>query len=54
MAKLAEKHLVVKPSTKKKFKLWMIQNEISTWDEGLNELLDTLKKKKAMHGKHDH
>ena len=46
MAELAEKHLVVKPTTKKKLKLWMVQNDVNTWDEGINKLLEIVEKKK--------
>jgi hypothetical protein len=44
MTELAEKHLVVKPSTKKKLKLWMVHQDINTWDEGINQLLGIAEK----------
>ena len=44
MTELAEKHLVVKPTTKKRLKLWMVQNDINTWDEGINRILEIVEK----------
>ncbi len=37
---LADKHIVIKPTTKKKLKIWMAQNDINTWHQTINKLLE--------------
>jgi len=36
---LADKHIVIKPTTRKKLKIWMAKKDINTWDKAINELL---------------
>jgi hypothetical protein len=43
---LADKHIVIKPTTKKKLKIWMVKNDLNTWDQGINQLLKNEEKMK--------